>query len=162
MSPNRAFLPCCSERFRFGLSTLAWNTNTHTHRDIQSDRGKTTNQTIIGVTECVGETVKTDKSGSRRPNRIWHDLSTRCLCWAGSRGQSSRSQTDKQTDRQNDLQQQRWEEGEALGVVGEAGLASSLASLHFTLSALDAAPWRTDNTHTHALEKKPHWHCKMF
>lgn len=53
----------------------------------------------------------------------------------------------REIDFKKDLQKPRWEEGEALvvAVVGEAGLAFS--SFHFTLFALDATPWRTNNTH---------------
>lgn len=47
---------------------------------------------------------------------------------------------DKMTEQHNnyDLQLRMWEEGEALGVVGEA----ELASLHFTLSVLNPGLWR--------------------
>lgn len=60
----------------------------------------------------------------------------------------------RETEFKKDLQEPRWEEGEALGVavVGEAGLAFS--SFHFTLFALDATPWRTNNTHILKKNKK--------
>lgn len=54
-------------------------------------------------------------------------------------------QTD--ADRHSDLQEQGWEEGEALGVVGEAGPASS--SLHFYSICTGHRALETDHTHTH-------------
>lgn len=95
---------------------------------------------------CVGlrETKQTVTKAARKNNNFIdicgvestefvHKMSP--LSRGGPR--SHRTDRERQAD-VLDLPQRRWEEGEA---VGEAGLASS--SLQFTLSALDAAPWRT-------------------
>lgn len=126
MSVRRAFLPCCSARFKDGFSVLAWNTCMDKQSQTQIQSAENKPQTVK-MTSALTDRVLTqqkcnfyrislrgERSGKRR---VVSKLLNKMF------GRSRFTYLEN-------LQAPRWEEGEAPAVVvGEAGLASSWITL---------------------------------